>query len=99
MLTVYSAGFLILFIGGYHFFILKKIKISLSNEKVFIFTLLFIGLLLRISASTLMEGHNDINLFKNWAASAASNLSEFYTSSKSSDYPPLYIYILLNFRT
>lgn len=94
MLTAYSATFLILFIGGYYFFIRKKMKISPSNEKVLIFTLLSIGLLLRISASTLMQGHNDINLFKNWATSAANSLSQFYTSARSADYPPLYIYVL-----
>lgn len=94
LITAYSVVFLSLFIAAYYFFVKKKMKISDTNIKILMFTLLCIGLLLRISASTLMEGHNDINLFKNWATIAANNLSQFYTSSKSADYPPLYIYIL-----
>jgi Gpi18-like mannosyltransferase len=93
-LTLYSAVFLILCIGSYYLVRRKNIKINFEDEKILIFTLLTVGFLLRIASSTLMEGHNDINLFKNWALTAANGLSQFYSSAKSADYPPLYIYIL-----
>ncbi|GKX67395.1 glycosyltransferase family 39 protein [Inconstantimicrobium mannanitabidum] len=93
-LTVYSVVFLIMCCVIYYFYKQKKIKINLSNEKVIIFTLLSVGFLLRITVSTLMGGHNDINLFKNWAESAAKSLTQFYSSAMQADYPPLYIYVL-----
>lgn len=93
-LIAYSLIFLSVFIAAYHFLVRKKIKIDPGQEKILILTLLGVGLLLRISASTLMDGHMDINIFKGWASSAANNLFEFYSGSRSSDYPPLYIYIL-----
>ena len=93
-LTIYSGIFLILCVGTYYLFRRKNIKINLADEKKIMFTLLAAGLLLRIAASTLMDGQNDINLFKNWASTAANGLSQFYSSARSADYPPLYIYIL-----
>ena len=94
-ITTYSIIFLILCIGSYYLFRCKNIKLNLTDEKMVIFTLLVVGLLLRIMASTLMEGYSgDINLFKNWASTAADNLSQFYSNAKSVDYPPLYIYVL-----
>jgi len=62
--------------------------------KILMLTLLVAGLLLRVAAATLMDGHNDINIFKGWASAAANNLMQFYAGSRTSDYPPLYIYIL-----
>lgn len=95
LFTTYSIAFLILFVAGYYFFIYKKIKLNCENEKILIFILLVVGLLLRISSATLMEGFSsDINLFKNWAMTAANNLSQVYSNSRGSDYPPLYIYVL-----
>ncbi|SFC51504.1 glycosyltransferase family 39 protein [Clostridium uliginosum] len=93
-LTAYSAIFLILCIGIYYLFRRKNIKINFADEKILIFTLLVAGFLLRIAASTLMDGHNDVNLFKNWASIAANSLSQFYSNARSADYPPLYIYVL-----
>ena len=94
-ITTYSIMFLILSIGGYYLFRCKNIKFNLTEEKMVIFTLLVVGLLLRIAASTLMEGYSgDINLFKNWASTAANGLSQFYSNARSADYPPLYIYVL-----
>ncbi len=95
-LSIYSAVFLVLCILFYYLFKCKNIKINLSDEKILLFTLLAVGFLLRISASTLMDGHNDIDLFKNWATSAANNILQVYSSSsiRSVDYPPLYIYVL-----
>ena len=93
-LTSYSVIFLILCIGSYCLFRRKNIKINLDDEKILIVTLLAVGLFLRIASSTLMDGHNDINLFKNWASTAANGISQFYSSAKSADYPPFYIYFL-----
>ena len=93
-LTIYSVIFLILCIGIYYVFRRKNIKINISDEKIVIFTLLAIGLLLRIAVSTLMNGHNDVNLFKNWAETAANGPLQFYSNARSADYPPLYIYVL-----
>lgn len=93
-LTIYSTIFLILCIVSYYLLRRKSIKINFNDEKLLFFTLLATGFLLRIAASTLMEGHNDINLFRSWAATAANNLSQVYSNTRSADYPPLYIYVL-----
>jgi len=94
-IVTYSVIFLALFIAAYYFLIRKKVKIDPGHERILIFTLLCAGLLLRISAATLTDGHPfDMSLFKNWATAAANNLFQVYASSRSSDYPPLYMYIL-----
>jgi len=72
----------------------KKIEVNFADEKFLIFTLLAVGLFLRVAASTLMDGHNDVNLFENWASVAANGLSQFYSNARQADYPPLYMYIL-----
>lgn len=95
ILISYGVIFLAAFIAAYYFFIHKKIRIEKSNVKFIIIALLAAGLLLRISLGTVMQGYSgDINLFKSWASSAANSLTNFYSNSKSSDYPPLYIYVL-----
>ncbi|WP_147565901.1 glycosyltransferase 87 family protein [Clostridium tyrobutyricum] len=96
VLTLYFVLFLILFIIMYRLFINKKLKVSRrNNKKLSIVLLLCIGTLIRISLSTVMEGYSgDMMLFNNWASSAAKNFANFYSSANSSDYPPLYIYIL-----
>ncbi|MFC7441845.1 hypothetical protein [Laceyella putida] len=49
---------------------------------------------MRIAVAPWIDGHpGDMNFFKNWATSAAKDLSGFYING-SSDYPPFYIYIL-----
>jgi len=94
-IAIYSVIFLVLFIAAYYFIIRKKVVIHPGHERILVFTLLCAGLLLRISAATLTEGHPfDISLFKNWATAAANNLFQVYSSARSSDYPPLYMYIL-----
>ncbi|MHC6178714.1 glycosyltransferase family 39 protein [Clostridium sp. JNZ X4-2] len=94
-LTVYLAVFLVLCVTFYYFFIRKNMKTDAKDTKMLIFSMLLIGLLLRITLSTLMEGYGgDVSLFKSWASSAANSFSQFYINSKSSDYPPLYIYVL-----
>ncbi|MCG9968236.1 glycosyltransferase family 39 protein [Pelotomaculum terephthalicicum JT] len=94
-LIAYAAVFLAVFVAAYYFLVRKKVKIRPGHERILIFTMLGAGLLLRISAATLTDGHPfDMSLFKNWATAAAHNLFQVYASSRSSDYPPLYMYIL-----
>lgn len=93
-LLTYAAVFLLAIIAAYFLFLRKKFRINPVHEKILVLALLGTGLLLRIAAATLVEGHNDINLFRSWASSAAGNLLHFYDGARSSDYPPLYIYVL-----
>ncbi|OPY57662.1 MAG: hypothetical protein A4E55_01508 [Pelotomaculum sp. PtaU1.Bin035] len=94
-LTAYSIIFLGLFIAIYYRFKYNKVKIHPGQVRVLMLTMLCVGLLLRISSATLVDGHPfDISLFKSWATAAANNLFQFYSSPRSSDYPPLYIYVL-----
>jgi len=94
-LLVYAILFLVLFVGAYHLWKHKKLKIHPGQGRILILTLLCVGFLVRISAATLMEGHpSDMALFKGWATAAANNLWQVYSSSRSIDYPPLYIYVL-----
>jgi len=96
-IAVYSIVFFILSIAAYYRYLYKykNVKIHPSNAKIIVFTLLCVGLLLRIACSNLIEGHPfDISLFKTWATTAADNLFQVYSGRGSSDYPPLYIYVL-----
>lgn len=94
-LLIYAAIFLGLAAVAYYYFIYKKRKMDPGKAKLIIESLLCAGLLLRIYAATLMTGHPyDINIFKNWAAAAANNLFQVYSTAGSNDYPPLYMYIL-----
>lgn len=94
-LTLYLIAFLILCAGAFYFITCKGLKINGNNVKILVFSLLCIGLFFRISLSTVMEGYSgDINLFKDWASTAANNFSQFYTNTRSCDYPPLYMYVL-----
>lgn len=95
----YLAAYALIFLGlsaaVYFLFIKNKIKINPANGTLLAVSLLVTGLLLRISLATVIQGYpGDISLFKNWAAAAANNLTQFYSAAKSSDYPPLYIYVL-----
>lgn len=94
-LVSYSIIFFCMFAACFYYFIYKKENLPIDNVKLFIILLLIFGLLLRISAAVSFEGYSgDISLFRSWAQSAAKNLTQFYSNSKSSDYPPLYIYVL-----
>lgn len=95
LFIVYAAAFFGMLALAYYYLVRKKLKINISNIKLLIFTLLTVGLLLRITLALLIQGYpGDISLFKNWATSVASNFSQFYSGSRSSDYPPFYIYVL-----
>lgn len=93
-LLTYAAVFLFAIIAAYFLLLRKKLKINPDHEKILLLALLGVGLLLRVAAATLVEGHNDINLFRSWASSAAGNFLQFYDGARTSDYPPLYIYVL-----
>lgn len=91
----FAVAFIMIFLGAYYLIVKKKVKIQLGNEKFLILTLLGVGLFLRISLAAVINGHPfDLNLFKNWATTAADNLSQVYQGRNASDYPPLYIYVL-----
>ncbi|WP_051585964.1 glycosyltransferase 87 family protein [Caldanaerobius polysaccharolyticus] len=94
-IVTYTIVFLaVSFLMGY-FYKRKKIKIHAGDESMLVITILLIGLFLRVFIATLMEGHPfDINLFKRWAQTAANNFTGFYSGGNTSDYPPLYIYVL-----
>lgn len=96
-LAAYALIFLGLSVAAYFLFIKNKIKIKIkpANGTLLAAALLVAGLLLRISLATVIQGYlGDISLFKNWATAAANNFTQFYSAAKSSDYPPLYIYVL-----
>lgn len=94
-LVAYSIIFFCLFAFLFYYFIYKKENLPIDNIKLFMIVLFICGLLFRISAAVSFEGYSgDISLFKSWAQSAAKSLTQFYSNSKSSDYPPLYIYVL-----
>jgi Gpi18-like mannosyltransferase len=93
-LYAYAALFICAVMGSYYFFIRKKALINPINEKILILSFLGVGFLLRIALALLIYGHNDMNIFKGWAQSVSSNLTNFYTNTRMSDYPPLYMYVL-----
>ncbi|HWP97776.1 MAG TPA: glycosyltransferase 87 family protein [Syntrophomonadaceae bacterium] len=93
-LITYALGFMLIFMGIYLFYRKKRININLGDERFILISLLLLGLMFRISSSTLMGGHPfDIALFKGWAASAAHGLLQVYSYARV-DYPPLYMYVL-----
>lgn len=93
--AAYAGIFLIIFLVAYYLISHKKVNIHPSQETLVILTVLGVGFLLRITLATLINGHPyDLSTFKNWATTAANNLTQFYQGRHSSDYPPLYIYVL-----
>ncbi|KLU65268.1 hypothetical protein DEAC_c28200 [Desulfosporosinus acididurans] len=98
-IIVYAITFFLVVLAAYFALIRKKagrkFSISHGNQRMLLITLFFVGFLLRIVLGILIAGHPfDLNLFRSWATSAANNLSQFYSGRNSSDYPPLYIYVL-----
>lgn len=95
-IIIYSIAFLALFIAAYYILVHRKsIKIDPHNLGILMLTLVGTGLFLRIIMALIIEGYSsDLNLFKSWAAAASNNLLGVYSSSKSIDYPPLYMYVL-----
>jgi Gpi18-like mannosyltransferase len=93
-LLTYALLFLDVIIAAYYFMLRKKIKIDSGHENILMLALLGFGLLLRVAAATLVDGQNDINVFKGWASAAANNFLQIYDGGWSIGYPPLYIYVL-----
>lgn len=89
----------ILFVGlsvlAYYLIKNKKVKVEVNNKKLVILSLFAIGFFLRIIFALKFQGFSsDLGLFKNWANAAANNFAGFYSNGSSSDYPPLFIYVL-----
>lgn len=94
-IVAYAVVFLMLFLAAYYLVTKKKLKIQPNDAKLLILTLLGVGLLMRIPLALLIDGHPfDLNTFKNWSTTVAENFSQFYQGRNTSDYPPLYIYML-----
>lgn len=94
-LLIYAGIFFMLSCAVCYLAVRRKIKLDPDQAKWLILTLLGVGFLLRVAAATLMSGHPfDISTFRSWATAAANNLFQVYDSGRSSDYPPLYMYIL-----
>lgn len=93
-LLLYGAVFLLGAIITSILAIKRKLKGIVENKKIILILFLAIGFLIRLWAATLMNGHNDINLFKNWAESAAKSFTTLYSSGGNIDYPPFYLYVL-----
>lgn len=93
-ILIFAVLFLVMVIGASISIFKKKIKTMCENKKIIVIFILAIGFLLRLAAATLMNGHNDINLFKSWAETAAKDFAHIYSNGSNIDYPPLYLYIL-----
>jgi Predicted integral membrane protein len=94
-IAVYAGAFLLFSLAAYYLITSKKVSIHPSQGTFVILTVLGVGFLLRVCLATLIYGHPyDLSTFRNWATTAANNLSQFYQGRHSSDYPPLYIYVL-----
>ncbi|WP_066023195.1 MULTISPECIES: glycosyltransferase 87 family protein [Clostridium] len=95
VILAYALAFFVLIIAAYLILIRKKIKISNENRGFIIIGVLIIGLLFRIKAGLNITGYSmDLNLYQNWASSAAKNLLTIYNSDSTVDYPPVYLYVL-----
>lgn len=95
VILTYALTFFILIIGAYLTLIHKKIKVNNKNRSFILVGVLIIGLLFRIMAGLNITGYSmDLNLYKNWASSAAKNLLSIYSNNSSVDYPPVYLYVL-----
>lgn len=92
-LSFYAVLFFGLIAVAYGLYHRKAILWTAKPPRSVPWLLLGIGLTLRIAIAPWVGGHNDLNLFKSWATSAASGLTDFYVKG-SSDYPPFFIYIL-----
>ncbi|ASA26539.1 hypothetical protein B9T62_30155 [Paenibacillus donghaensis] len=94
LLGWYAALFAGLFAAAFYCMRRGKLRLQESRPGVILGLLLAAGLCLKIAAAPWIDGYvTDINFFKTWATQAAESLGSFYLNS-SSDYPPLYIYVL-----
>ncbi|MRN54126.1 glycosyltransferase family 39 protein [Paenibacillus monticola] len=93
-LAWYAVIFAVLFIAAFYYTLRGKLHIKEHRKTMLVGLLLAIGLCLKLAAAPWISGYqSDINFFKTWATQAADSLSGFYLNS-TSDYPPLYMYVL-----
>ncbi|AIQ15000.1 hypothetical protein PDUR_26350 [Paenibacillus durus] len=93
-LAVYAALFAGLLGAAFYYAKAGRLRINESRRGLLIGLLLAVGLFLKLAAAPWISGYRgDIRFFTTWAQEAAHGLGSFYENS-SSDYPPLYIYIL-----
>lgn len=91
----YALVFFGVFILAYYYRPGKGRRGLETMAPLIVLALLAGGLVLRIYLATLISGHPyDIRTFQSWATTAAQNLFQVYAGGRSSDYPPLYIYVL-----
>lgn len=96
-ILAYSVVFFALVLKGYYLFVYRKVQFAIQHNqrKLLIFTIICTGFLLRLCLATWINGHPyDLSTFQRWANSVSNNFTQFYTARNSSDYPPLYIYVL-----
>ncbi|KNY28198.1 DUF2029 domain-containing protein [Pseudobacteroides cellulosolvens] len=95
-IVIYFFIFIFIFMLFYYLINNKGYKIHTKNISFIVFILLGIGFLLRLASVTLMEGFTyDIVCFKKWASVLSGGFTDVYKMKIPSDYPPLYMYILL----
>ncbi|BCG61510.1 glycosyltransferase family 39 protein [Paenibacillus sp. URB8-2] len=93
-LAVYAALFAGLLAAAFYYAKAGKLRINESRRGLVVGLLLAAGLCLKLAAAPWISGYRgDIRFFTTWAQAAAKGLGTFYDTS-SSDYPPLYMYIL-----
>ncbi|AHV99514.1 glycosyltransferase 87 family protein [Paenibacillus sabinae] len=93
-LAVYAALFAGLLAAAFYYTKAGKLRLNESRRGLAVFLLLAAGLCLKLAAAPWISGYRgDIRFFTTWAQAAANGLGTFYDTS-SSDYPPLYVYIL-----
>ncbi|MFD1776862.1 dolichyl pyrophosphate Man9GlcNAc2 alpha-1,3-glucosyltransferase [Paenibacillus rhizophilus] len=93
-LAVYAAMFAGLLAAAFYYAKAGKLRINESRRRLVVGLLLAAGLCLKLAAAPWISGYRgDIHFFTTWAQAAAKSLGTFYDTS-SSDYPPLYMYIL-----
>ncbi|QWU16030.1 Mannosyltransferase related to Gpi18 [Paenibacillus sophorae] len=93
-LAVYAALFAGLLGAAFYYAKAGRLRVNESRRGLLIGLLLAAGLCLKLAAAPWISGYRgDIRFFTTWAQTAANGLGSFYENS-SSDYPPLYIYIL-----
>ncbi len=73
-----------------------KEQFGKKSKKTYIWTVLALGLTVRLIAAASYRGHEtDMNCFSGWAEIAfGGGLSQFYLSDGFHDYPPGYLYVL-----
>ncbi|MNC01857.1 hypothetical protein D3C75_492160 [compost metagenome] len=93
-LAIYAALFAGLLGAAFYYARKGKFVIGESRKGTVVLLLLAAGFCLKLAAAPWISGYRgDIRFFTTWAESAAKGLGSFYENS-SSDYPPLYMYIL-----